>query len=63
MTYRIRYRYPSDSIEAEVVVEANSPNEAMVKFRCLGDGKSVVTKQRDMITSVTPISFGDVPGW
>ncbi len=63
MTYRIRYRYPSDSIEAEVVVEANSPNEAMVKFRCLGDGRSVVSKQNDMITSVTPVSFHDVSGW
>ncbi len=63
MTYRIRYRYPSDSIEAEVVVEANSPNEAMVKFRCLGDGRSVVSKQGDMITSVTPINFHDVSGW
>ncbi len=63
MTYRIRYRYPSDSIEAEVVVEANSPNEAMVKFRCLGDGRSVVSNQNDMITSVTPINFHEVNGW
>ena len=63
MTYRIRYRYPSDSVEAEVIVEANSPNEAMVKFRCLGDGRSVLSKQHDMITSVTPVNVRDVHNW
>lgn len=33
MVYRIRYRRQRGSGEGELVVEANSPSEAMVKFR------------------------------
>ena len=34
MVYRIRYR-PSDvAADAETAVEANTPTEAVVKFRC-----------------------------
>ena len=33
MVYRIRYRQTHASNESEVVLEANSPTEALVKFR------------------------------
>ena len=36
MLYRIRYRSPG-LCETQTQVEANSPNEAMVKFRCTAD--------------------------
>ena len=34
MNYRIRYRQAGDQGDAETLVEANSPTEALVKFRC-----------------------------
>ena len=33
MEYRIRYFRGDDGEESELIVEANSPNEALVKFR------------------------------
>jgi len=33
MVYRIRFRQTRASDESEVVLEANSPTEALVKFR------------------------------
>jgi hypothetical protein len=33
MVYRIRFRRDGQQSESEVVVEANTPTEAMVKFR------------------------------
>jgi len=52
MVYRIRYRKPDGPADAEAVVEANSPTEAMVKFHHGCDnalsqsGGSVVTSVR-----------------
>ncbi len=37
MLYRIRYRKPGKTGDAEMAVEAGSPNEAMVKFQCTCD--------------------------
>ena len=34
MVYRIRYRSSNAAANAEAAVEANTPTEAMVKFRC-----------------------------
>ena len=34
MVYRIRYRPNDAAVDAETAVEANTPTEAMVKFRC-----------------------------
>ena len=34
MVYRIRYRPNNSAADAEAVVEANTPTEAVVKFRC-----------------------------
>ena len=63
MTYRIRYKMHRESMESEVIVEANSPNEAMVKFRCLSDGKSVVANQHDLITSVSQVERNESGTW
>ena len=38
MIYRIRYRRAETADDGEVVVEANSPTEAMVKFQHAWDG-------------------------
>ena len=35
MTYRIRFQQPGRPREDEALIEANSPNEALVKFRCI----------------------------
>lgn len=56
MIYRIRYRKQADSREGELVVEANSPSEAMLKFR------HVHTEWRrpaEVVTSVVPEDVDD----
>ena len=52
MVYRIRYFRAGRSGEAEAVVEANSPNEAMVKFCHLYNGGQDLARMRGMVTSV-----------
>lgn len=52
MNYRIRYRRAEGTGEAEEVIEANSPNEALVKFRCTRRDRPEAAPQRDVITSV-----------
>jgi len=57
MNYRIRFRQGGEAAEREVVVEAHSPTEAMVKFRCVRH-----THARDearQVTSVCPTEAGD----
>ena len=51
MTYRIRYRKPDARGEAEMVVEAGSPTEAMIKFQCSWDGPAP-RKHEEVVTSV-----------
>ena len=51
MTYRIRYRKPHGRGDGEVVVEAGSPTEAMVKFKNAWDG-GATDRSRDVVTSV-----------
>jgi len=51
MTYRIRYRKPDGCGEAEMVVEAGSPTEAMVKFQCSRHGRTPA-RCEDIVTSV-----------
>jgi hypothetical protein len=46
MVYRIRFRCGGQQSESEVEVEANTPTEAMVKFRHVrggGEGQSRIT--------------------
>ena len=42
MNYRIRYREQDIADENEALIEANSPNEALVKFRCAVNSDSRV---------------------
>ncbi len=55
MVFRIRYRQRCDGREGEAVVEANTPTEAMVKFR---HAHGQTRGSADNITSVS--SNGDV---
>ncbi len=52
MVYRIRYHDPSQSQQAEAVVEANSPTEAMVKFRCIYNTREFSAELPEPVTSV-----------
>jgi len=52
MVYRIRYHDSNQTIETEAVVEANSPAEAMVKFRCIHTTKPT-SATSEMVTSVS----------
>jgi hypothetical protein len=47
----IRYRRPDARGEAETVVEAGSPTEAMIKFQCAWDGPAP-RKCEYVVTSV-----------
>ena len=53
MNYRIRYRHGEGARDNEVTVEANSPNEAMVKFRCIQEPRPHGSSTGHEITSVT----------
>jgi hypothetical protein len=52
VVYRIRYRGPAVAGESEAAVEANSPNEAMVKFCHIHNGGQDLARMRGMVTSV-----------
>jgi hypothetical protein len=51
MVYRIRYRAAQTPHSEEAVVEANSPHEAVVKFRHAPAGRPA-GRQSDVVTSV-----------
>ncbi len=51
MVFRIRYRKPDGPDHAEVVVEANSPTEAMVKFHHARDS-ALSQSPCEVVTSV-----------
>ena len=55
MNYRIRYRKPGHTAEAEALVEANSPTEALVKFRCIREPRPGVSHQQEEVTSVCTV--------
>ena len=50
MVYRIRFRCGGQQSESEVEVEANTPTEAMVKFRHVRGGGEA--KSQNRITSI-----------
>jgi len=54
MNFRIRYKQARGLHEAEAVVEANSPTEALVKFRCIRGGRTSAPLQQEQVTSVCP---------
>ena len=59
MTYRIRYRKAGETSEAETLIEAISPAEALVKFRCTLEPHSVSSPKSSQITSVHPVRQPD----
>lgn len=61
-TYRIRYRHGAGQAEDEAVVEANSPVEAMVKFRHTRNGRPRDAWPADDVLSVCPDGCGE-PAW
>ena len=62
MNYRIRYRQAKGVGEAEAIVEANSPAEALVKFRCIRAYKPQAVSQ-EVITSVQAAEQPDSIRW
>jgi hypothetical protein len=62
MNFRIRYRHSGLS-EVETVVEANSPTEAVVKFRCMRQGAPSVSGRSDEVLSVSAVDMGDQWSW
>ncbi len=52
MVYRIRYRDPGQNSESEAIVEANTPTEAMVKFRCVYNTREYPAGLPEQVTSV-----------
>ena len=49
--------------ELEAMVEANSPTEAVVKFRCTREYRPHPTAEGDVITSVYPVDCPDTVLW
>ncbi len=52
MVYRIRFFRAGRTGESEAAVEANSPNEAMVKFCHIHNGGQDLARMRGVVTSV-----------
>lgn len=53
MEYRIRYRGGDTSDEAEFVVEANSPTEALVKFHHTHPDGEKISRAQANVTSIS----------
>ena len=53
MNYRIRYRQAGQDMESEAIVEANSPAEAVVKFRCTRSSVLHPAGHQDQVMSVS----------
>lgn len=61
MLYRIRYHEESAAREREASVEANSPTEALIKFRYTRQDVDRAGMPRREITSVCAEDFTDDP--
>ena len=61
MIYRIRYRAPSQHRLGEVSIEANSPNEALVKFRHLCDQGPRFRSNQEEVFSVSTDPLAEEP--
>ncbi|MFW6133490.1 MAG: hypothetical protein ACOC8F_06295 [Planctomycetota bacterium] len=60
--YRIRFRPAGGGAEREVVVDANSPTEALVKFRHIrGEGEQ--PRQQEQVHSVSPAAELSESNW
>ena len=63
MVYRIRYREEDDDGEAEAIVEASNPTEALVKFRHTYTGNVDTARLHHRITSISADACDDPPQW
>jgi len=63
MNYRIRYRLAGQDMESEAVVEANSPSEAIVKFRCTTGPVTQPLAQREQVISVSAAEKDHQRAW
>ncbi|MCK4276778.1 MAG: hypothetical protein KAX78_09710 [Phycisphaerae bacterium] len=63
MLYRIRYDSDEGSGEAEVAIEANTPTEAIVKFRHMHSGSGGCKGGCANVTSVSPDPLCDQIRW
>ncbi|HUS48189.1 MAG TPA: hypothetical protein VM098_08715 [Phycisphaerae bacterium] len=63
MVYRIRYKEPKSAAEAEVLVQANSPTEALVKFRHSHSDGIDSPQPKELVTSVYAEYYGDDSPW
>ncbi|MHC4981696.1 MAG: hypothetical protein ACYTF6_00820 [Planctomycetota bacterium] len=61
--YRIRYKDKEDAAEAEALVKANSPTEALVKFRHGRNAGVNTTAPREHITSIYAEYYGEDSSW
>ena len=62
MVYHIRYRERQNGDESEAVVEANSPTEAMIKFRHSLNAPAALPAEQ-LVTSVYVECRGEEPYW
>ena len=61
MVYRIRYKDAAGRSEKLATVEANSPTEAMVKFRCIYNTREFQADLPEQVVSVEeelPVTTG-----
>jgi len=63
MLYRIRYGSPGQGGDAEIAIEANSPTEAIVKFRHMRSGRAKPGQQQDDVMSVSVDPLDEQFAW
>jgi len=63
MNYRIRYRQAGQDMESEAIIEANSPAEAVVKFRCTRGSVAHPVGHDDQVISVSAAEKDHQRAW
>ena len=64
MVFKIRYRRQNDGQESEIAIEANSPTEALVKFRHTWGQAQGAAASSESVSSVPPDDAeGDQESW
>lgn len=63
MVFKIRYRRQCDGQESEVAIEANSPTEALVKFRHTCGHADGAAASTESVSSVPDDPEGEQECW
>ena len=63
IVYRIRYKEAEGAAEDETLVEANSPNEALVKFRHSHAAEAASATAAELVTSIYAEYYGEKSTW